>query len=77
MKKITAKFIVNNLPVMAKGKHIFFRGAEYWMHCNLTDDCKSDLDNGTLYYICEERKINGCINGYEYGKVINGIAYRI
>ena len=81
MKKITAKHITDNLDAMKTGKHILYRGAEYWMQCDQTaaldGTVYSDPDNGTLYYISEDRKLLGSVNGYEYGKVIDGIPYKI
>lgn len=80
MKKITAKFITENIEAMARGQHIFFRGAEYWMHCNdiiVDEQLYSDVDNGTIYYISADRKLSGAINGVEYAKVISGVAYKV
>ena len=79
MKKITAKFINDNLDDLANGWTIHFRGAEYWMRCDgePASPYREDRKNGTIYYIDADRKISGCINGYEYAKVINGVAYKI
>lgn len=77
MKKITAKYITENTGKMLYGGHVFYRGAEYWIAPDLRDDGTMDAANGTIYYISADRRISGCINGYEYGKVIDGVPYRI
>lgn len=79
MKKITAKFIVNNLDALARGEHIYHRGAEYWMSCNqviINDEVKYDISNGTIWVIDEDRKILGAVNGVEYAKIVDGVAYK-
>ena len=80
MKKITAKFINDNLVAMSRGEHVFFRGAEYWMRCKqvfVGDDLKYDTANGTIYWINADRKLSGAINGDEYAKVVDGVAYKL
>lgn len=81
MKKITAKFITDNLNTMFYGTHILFKGAEYWVAPNLLyledeDRYIYDTKNGTIYKICASEKILGSILGDEYGKVINGVPYK-
>lgn len=76
MKRITAKYIVENITAMAYGQHITFRGAEYWMACEMDDAGKYDPANGVIYWISADRKLSGCINGHEYARVINGEAFR-
>lgn len=81
MKKITAKYITENLKAMAYGQRVEHKGATYWMQCDSFINCdgnlKLDTDNGTIYYISADRNILGSINGYEYGKVVDGVAYRV
>ena len=77
MRKITAKYITENLAAMMEGEHIVYRGSEYWLVPDMVGHGRFDPQNGTIYYISEDRKILGSINGYEYGKVINGVAYRV
>lgn len=83
MRKITAKYITDNLYYMARGDRVTYHGAIYWMECDAiyTPDGeytgKVDVDNGTLYWISKDRNISGCINGYEYGRVIDGVPYKI
>lgn len=68
MKKITAKYITENINAMRYGQHITFRGAEYWINYV--------ADPNLILWISEDRKISGCTNGHEYARVINGAAYR-
>ena len=77
MKKITAKYIVENITAMAYGQHVTFRGSEFWMHCEQGDNGKYDPANGVIYYISADRKISGSVNGHEFAKVIDGVAYKI
>lgn len=83
MKKITAKYITDNMEGLVLGERIGYRGATYWMVCDdiLTADGdftgKKDAANGTIYWISADRNIAGCINGHEYAKVINGTPYRV
>ena len=68
MKKITAKYILGNIEAMRHGKHVFFRGAEYWIN--------SVADPDLILWISEDRKISGSINGHEYARVIDGVVRR-
>lgn len=76
MRSITAKYINDNLSRMIYGERIEYRGATYWVAPNTNDDGTLDLHNGTIYSISADRNLAGCSNGYEYGKVVNGIAYK-
>lgn len=68
MKRITAKYIVDNIDLMRySGTHIMHRGAEYWIN--------AVYDPDLILYISEDRKILGCINGHEYARIIDVIPY--
>lgn len=68
MKKITAKYITENIDAMRCGQHIIYRGAEYWINGVANRDL--------ILWISEDRKISGCINGHDYARVIDGVVYR-
>lgn len=76
MKKITAHYINDNLEDMFRGQRINHRGATYWVAPDISDDGVWSTRNGAIYYISEDRNILGSINGYEYGRVVDGIAYK-
>lgn len=76
MKKITAKYINDNLKNMFLGERVNHRGATYRVAPTIDDAGTWSTENGTIYYISEDRNILGAINGYEYGKVVNGVAYK-
>lgn len=44
-------------------------GAEYWI------DWAYDPD--VIWWISEDRRTSGSINGREYARIVNGIPYRI
>ena len=77
MKKITAKFITENIEEMMHGGHIFFRGNEYWAGNDVTESGQWDTENGTIYRLTKDELTMGVINGLKYAKVIDGIAYKI
>lgn len=79
MKKITAKFITENLDMLMHGDVITNRGNEYWVANDIIEDGvggRYDTKNGTIYYLTKDDITMGVINGMVYGKVINGVAYK-
>ena len=76
MKKITAKFITENLNEMMCGKRVEFRGALYFAKPVVSEDGFNDIKNGTIYRISEDERILGSVQGTEYGKVIDGVPYK-
>lgn len=78
MTKITTKFITENIKEMVMfGKHIIFRGNEYWVRKDTTDEGQWDAENGTIYRLTKDELTMGVVNGREYGKIINGVPYKI
>jgi hypothetical protein len=65
MKKITAKFINENIDELMRDNVVKFRGCEYRLGFD-----------GTIYYRDADDITMGTINGMPYGKIIDGVAYK-
>jgi hypothetical protein len=69
-QRITDEHIIGNIDYMRhSGAHIVYRGAEYWI------DWAYDPD--VIWWISEDRRASGSINGREYARIVNGTPYRI
>lgn len=66
MKK-APKFISENIEKMQCGMHIHRAGCEYWINPIANPDI--------VLWISEDRAIAGATNGYEYARIIDGVAY--
>ena len=75
MKKIIAKFITENIDKLMHGEKINYRGNVYSAVPEMDDDGYC-TDNAIIYRWTRDDLIAGINNGMEYGKIINGVAYK-
>lgn len=69
-QRITAKHITSNIDYMRhSGAHIVYGGAEYWTNWAYDPD--------VIWWISDDRRSAGSINGREYARIVNGVPYRI
>jgi hypothetical protein len=84
MQKIKSKFILNALNKVTLGNYydFYFRGNKYRIVYNEHFDEENgklniDTKNGTIYYLLKDEINVGAIHFMEYGKIVNGIPYKI